>query len=69
MDLGISQEQARKKASKLPDGEGETVRRLKQQNRLLQDKLKADNKLTKATCPKCCISKCIGGSSCFAEGK
>ena len=69
VDLGISQEQARKKASKLPDGDGETVRRLRQQNKQLQDKLKADTKTTKATCPKCCIIKCKGGSSCFAEGK
>ena len=69
VDLGISQEQARKKASKLPDGDGETVRRLKQQNKQLQEKLKADTKLIKASCSKCCIIKCKGGSKCFAEGK
>ena len=41
MDLGISQEQAKKKSSKLPEGEAEVVNRLKQENKKLKDKLKS----------------------------
>ena len=72
VDLGISQEQARKKATKLPDGDSETVKRLRQENKKLQGKLKSGAKKdtkTSPKCEKCCISKCRGGSTCFAEGK
>ena len=37
---GISQEQAKKKSTKLPDGESEAVNRLKMENKKLKDKLK-----------------------------
>ena len=66
VDLGISQEQARRKATKLPDGDKEVVIRLKDENKKLKDRLKKD---PKKTCPKCCLAKCRGGSNCFAEGK
>ena len=71
VDLGISQEQARKKAIKLPDGESETVKRLKQENKKLQHKLKSGASVNSGSkrCEKCCITKCKGGSTCFAEGK
>ena len=76
VDLGISQEQAKKKSTKLPDGEAETVSRLKQENKKLKGKLKAGSGAGGSTgsgstkrCEKCCISKCKGGTSCFAEGK
>ena len=75
VDLGISQEQAKKKSTKLPDGEAETVNRLKLENKKLKSKLKSgsgaggkDSSSSKR-CEKCCIGKCKGGSSCFAEGK
>ena len=66
VDLGISQEQARRKATKLPDGDNEVVSRLKDENKKLKDRLKKDDK---KKCQKCCLSKCRGGSQCFAEGK
>ena len=69
VDLGISQEQAKKKATKLPDGESETVSRLKEENKKLKDKLKPAGEGTKKRCSKCCLSRCKGGSSCFAVGK
>ena len=75
VDLGISQEQARKKSNKLPDGEAEVVNRLKQENKKLKDKLKSGSGAggkgdsTDKRCEKCCIAKCKGGKSCFAEGK
>ena len=75
VDLGISQEQAKKKSSKLPDGEAEVVNRLKQENKKLKNKLKSGSGAggkegsTDKRCEKCCIAKCKGGTSCFAEGK
>ena len=39
VDLGISQEQAKKKATKLPEGDSETVSRLKQENKQLKSRL------------------------------
>ena len=70
VDLGISQEQARRKATKLPDGDNEVVNRLKDENKKLKDRLKKDQEGDKKKkCPKCCLAKCRGGSSCFAEGK
>ena len=39
VDLGISQEQAKKKATKLPEGDSETVSHLKQENKQLKHKL------------------------------
>ena len=36
LDLGISQEQAKKKSNKLPDGESEMVNRLKLENKKLK---------------------------------
>lgn len=69
VDLGISQEQAKKKSTKLPDGESETVNRLKMENKKLKDRIKTGSGGTKQKCAKCCILKCRGGSNCFAEGK
>ena len=74
VDLGISQEQAKKKSTKLPDGEAETVNRLKLENKKLKNKLKSGpgsggKEGSSKRCDKCCISKCKGGATCFAEGK
>ena len=73
VDIGISQEQAKKKSNKLPDGESETVSRLKQENKSLKKRLSGGGdsgggKVTKK-CDRCCSGRCKGGSSCFAEGK
>ena len=35
----------------------------------LQNKLKSGGSKPGKKCEKCCISKCKGGSACFAEGK
>ena len=70
VDLGISQEQARRKATKLPDGENETVSRLRDENKKLKDRLKKGDEVDKKKkCNKCCLVRCKGGGSCFAEGK
>ncbi len=73
VQLGVSQEQAKKKAAKLPDGEKETVRRLQSKAKKTQPKgyAKKDKSDTakKKGCEKCGIWKCTGGDSCFALGK
>ena len=73
VQLGVSQEQAKKKAAKLPDGEKETVRRLQSKAKKTQPKgyTKKDKSDTakKKGCEKCGIWKCTGGDSCFALGK
>ena len=73
MDIVISQEQAKKKSNKLPDGESETVSRLKQENKSLKKKLSGGGDPSSGGGTKkyarCCSARCKGGSSCFAEGK
>ena len=53
VDLGMAQEQARRKATKLPDGETEAVSRLKDENKRLKDRLKKadDGDKFKKKCP------------------
>ena len=80
VNLGISQEQAKKKASKLPDGEKETVSRLQSEVQRLKAKkhkkpagayVKKDKTdgTKKKSCERCGIWKCTGGDNCFAKGK
>jgi transposase InsO family protein len=84
VSLGISQEQARRKATSLPDGEGETVHRLRQENVKLKNQLgkqktpqRTANKQKTAgtgsgrgvTCKRCGNPNCQGGSGCRAIGK
>ena len=73
VQLGVSQEQAKKKAARLPDGEKETVSRLQSKAKKTQPKAyaKKDKSDTakKKGCEKCGIWKCTGGDSCFALGK
>ena len=71
----MSQEQAKKKAARLPDGEKETVSRLQSKSKA-KSKPKAYAKsyaksdtAKKKGCEKCGIWKCTGGDSCFAIGK
>ena len=80
VNLGISQEQAKKKAAKLPDGESEAVNRLQSELHKLKskqsknsygkkDKTDGDSQVKKKNCEKCGIWKCKGGENCFAQGK
>ena len=79
VNLGISQEQAKKKAAKLPDRESEAVNRLQTEVHQLKSKLsknfygkkdKTDcSSQPKKTCEKCAIWKCKGGENCIARGK
>ena len=69
VDLGISQEQAKKKSTKFPEGDSETVNRLKTENKRLKEKIKTGSGGGRPKCPKCCSARCKGGSECFAEGK
>ena len=73
VQLGVSQEQAKKKAARLPDGEKETVSRLqskvkKTKPKVYEKKDKSDTAKKKG-CEKCGIWKCTGGDNCFAKGK
>ena len=75
VNLGISREQAKKKASRLTDGEKEMVSRLqskakktKQPMGVYGKKDKSDGAKKKG-CEKCGIWKCTGGDNCFAQGK
>ena len=74
VNLGISQEQAKKKASKLPDGEKETVSRLQSEVQRLKAKkhkkpagayVKKDKTdgTKKKSCERCGIWKCTGGTT------
>ena len=67
VDMGISQEQARRKTKKLLDGDNEGVSRLRKENKKLKETLEKDrDDNTKSN--KYYLSKCKG-SFCFAEGK
>ena len=62
VDLGISQEQAKKKATKLPEGDSETVSRLKQENKQLKSRLTTKTEgRKKEKCEKCVLSWCRKG--------
>ena len=75
VNLGISQEQAKKKASKLPDGESETVSKLQAEVLQLKQAQGSSNKFKPASsskkkvCENCCSWRCKGGNSCYAQGK
>ena len=68
--IGISQEQAKKKADKLPDGEKETTRALQTEVRRLTAKLSKVGEKHKeeegTKCKKCVLSRCDGGERCPA---
>ena len=69
VDLGISMEQAKKKAESLPDGEGkETTRALVQEVRQLKQKLEKTEP-SKDTCRSCMLPRCKGGEKCPAQDK
>ena len=75
--LGMSQEQARKKAASMPGGQEEVVNRLQQENNKLRKKLESKSpqqhpkKGNLARCSRCCMAKCPDpdGSKCLAAGK
>ena len=75
--LGMSQEQARKKAASMPGGQEEVVNRLQRENSKLRKKLELKNpqqqpkKGNLARCSRCCMAKCPDpdGSKCLAAGK
>ena len=80
VNLGISQEQAKKKAAKMPDVENESVNRVQSKHYKAKskqpktsygkkDKTKGDGQTKKKGCEKCTIWKCKGGENCFAQGK
>ena len=81
VNLGISQEQAKKKAEKLPDGDEDTINRLQMEVAKLKQSRrqksggsgqKANGGATgKAKCAKCCNTRCKdpGGMGCMAAGK
>ena len=69
VDLGISMEQAKKKAESLPDGEGaETTRALAEEVRQLKQKLEKTES-SKITCESCMLPRCKGGEKCPAKDK
>ena len=78
--MGISQEQAKKKAETLPDGEGDQITRAVQEARAVQEELRrltggkkgpggGSEAAQKTKCKRCCLSRCKGKESCPAEGK
>ena len=69
VDLGISIEQAKKKAESMPDGEGtEITRALAEEVRQLKQKLgKAES--SKDTCKSCMLLRCKRGDKCPAKDK
>ena len=69
VNLGISQEQAKKKATVLPDGESEIVQRLKQENEKLKSKGQGQETAKKNSCSKCGNGRCKGSEQCFARDK
>jgi hypothetical protein len=83
VNLGISQEQAKNKAAKMPDGENKSVNRVQSKHYKAKskqpkqsktsygkkDKTKGDGQVKKKGCEKCAIWKCKGGENCFAQGK
>ena len=77
MNLSISQEHAKKKATKLPDRESKAVNRLQAEVHQLKfklsknfygkkDKTDGSSQPKKKTCEKCAIWKCKGGENCIA---
>ena len=69
VDLGISMEQAKKKAESMPDGEGtETTRALAEEVRQLKQKLEKKETIRDA-CKSCMLPRCKGGEKCPAKNK
>ena len=79
VNLGISQEQAKKKADGLPDGEEDVIRKLQQEVAHLKAKDSTRNLQqrsgqgggSKPKCEKCCYGWCKdpGGAGCVSESK
>ena len=71
MKLGISQEQAKKKADSLPDGDCEKTRALETQVRKLTLKLNKERDKRQGEkerkCKKCLLARCEGGEKCPAK--
>ena len=71
MNLGISQEQARKKADNLPDGEDDVIKRLQQEVAQLKAKEGGEKKAAGKKCGKCCSNYCKDpdGAECLAMSR
>ena len=76
VNLGISQEQAKKKADGLPDGEDDVIKRLQQEVAQLKAKESTQTSQqvgggSKPKCGKCCLRWCKdpGGAGCGSESK
>ena len=76
VNLGISQEQAKKKADGLPDGEDDVIKRLQQEVAQLKAKDRTPipqpkGGESKPKCVKCCFKFCKdpGGSGCLSESR
>ena len=71
--LGISQEQAKKKADTLPDGDSEATRALQSEVRRLTDKLGKVGAQHQGyegkNCSRCLLVRCEGGEKCPAKTK
>ena len=74
VNLGIAQEQAKKKAGDMPDQEDEKVRRIRQ-NKPKKDGKKRNEKKQdtqqgqRAKCDSCRWAKCKGGNTCSAKDR
>ena len=69
VDLGVSMEQAKKKAESLPDGEGtDTTRALVQEVRQLKQRLEKKES-SKDTCKSCMLPRCKREDKCPAKDK
>ena len=70
---GISQEQAKKKADALPDGDSEATRALQSEVRRLTDKLgklgAQHQGYEGKNCKRCLLARCEGGEKCPAKTK
>ena len=73
MKLGISQEQAKRKADNLPDGDSEVTRALQSEVRRLTDKLGklgAQHQSQEGkNCNRCLLGRCEGSERCPAKTK
>ena len=67
VDLGISQEQTKKKATNLPEGDKETVNRLKPENKQLRSQHSAQSKSNR--CDKCVLLRFDKANDCPTIGK
>ena len=73
--MGHSQEQARKKAKALPEGDSDEVKMLREEVRKLQVKKRgggekdSSKEETGNRCDRCRSTRCKGGDKCFAIGK